>query len=282
MLYPRLVLIRVGFLLISGGLLCAVTASAQFDKLDNLASEISKELKSLKPHLVAVVDFRPPNGSTMPQAHYFAAIFSSCLEDRANHKFAVANHKAFDSDLEKLQISLQSLVPGSENFRSAASHIGADVLITGTIEKRNDWYVLEATPVRLADGKVLATHSQMIVASDFLDSFITPFPANVAHADNKHKDEMERITMPRCLHCPDPSYNDLARRNKVNGVSVMEVLISPAGVAQQIRPVRLLGYGLDEEAYDVIKKWKFRPATLKADGTAVPAIVMVEVTFRLY
>jgi hypothetical protein len=282
MLYPRLARFRVGFLLISGCLLCAETASAQFAKLDNLASEIIKELKPLKPHLVAVVDFRPPYGSTMPQAHYFAAIFSSWLEDRANHKFAVADHKAFDSDLEKLQISLQSLVPGSENFRSAASHIGADVLLTGTIEKRNDSYVLEVTPVRLADGKVLATHSQTIVASDFLDSFITPFPANVAHADNKHKDEMERITMPRCVHCPDASYNDLARRNKVNGVSVMEVLISPAGVAQQIRPVRLLGYGLDEEAYDVVKKWKFRPATLKADGTAVPAIVMVEVTFRLY
>ena len=281
MLCPRLTLFPVGFFLVSG-LLCAEITSAQFDKIDDLASQITKELKPLKPHLVAVVDFRPPYGSTMPQGHYFAAIFSSCLEDRANHKFTVANHTAFDSDLEKLQISVQSLVPGSEDIRYAASHIGADVLLTGTIEKRNDSYVLEVTPVRLADGKVLATHSQTIVASDFLDSFVTPFPANVAHADNKHKDEMERITMPRCAHCPDPSYSDLARRNKINGVSVMEVLISAAGVAQQIRPVRLLGYGLDEEAYDVIKKWKFIPATLKADGTTVPAIVMVEVTFRLY
>jgi TonB family protein len=282
MLYPRLALFRVGFLLISGCLLGAETASAQFDKLDNLASGISKELKPLKPHLVAVVDLRPPYGSTMPQAHYFAAILSSCLEDRAKNKFAVANHAAFDKDLEKLQVTVQSLVPGSENFRSAASHIGADILLTGTIEKRNDSYVLQITPVRVPDGIVLATHSQAIVASDFLDSFVTPFPADVAHADNKHKADMERITMPSCVHCPDPSYNDLARRNKINGVSVLEVLISPAGVAQQIRPVRLLGYGLDEQAYDVIKKWRFKPATLKADGTPVPAIVMIEVTFRLY
>jgi hypothetical protein len=63
---------------------------------------------------------------------------------------------------------------------------------------------------------------------------------------------------------------------------VLEVLISPAGVAQQIRPVRLLGYGLDEQAYDVIKQWKFKPATLWENGTPVPAIVPVEVTFRLY
>ena len=167
---------------------------------------------------------------------------------------------------------MQSLAPGTENFRSAACHIGADILLTGTIEKRNDSYVLQITPVRVPDGIVLATHSQTIVASDFLDGFVTPFPADVAHADNKHKADMERITMPSCVHCPDPSYNDLARRNKINGVSVLEVLISPAEVAQKIRPVRLLGYGLDEQAYDVIKTWRFKAATLKADGRPVPAI----------
>jgi TonB family protein len=43
----------------------------------------------------------------------------------------------------------------------------------------------------------------------------------------------------------------------------------------------LLGYGLDEEAYNTIKKWKFKPATEK-DGTPVAAVVPVEVTFRLY
>jgi hypothetical protein len=42
MLYPRLALFRVGFLLISGCLLCAETASAQFDKLDNLGPESAK------------------------------------------------------------------------------------------------------------------------------------------------------------------------------------------------------------------------------------------------
>jgi len=134
----------------------------------------------------------------------------------------------------------------------------------------------------VADRKVLATGGQTIVANEFLDSFVTPFPPDVAHADGKHKDEMKRITMPRCVYCPDPSYKDLARRNKINGVSVLEVLISQAGVAQQIRPVRLFGYGLDEQAYDVNKQWKCKPATLREKGTPVPAIVPVEVTFRLY
>ncbi len=88
--------------------------------------------------------------------------------------------------------------------------------------------------------------------------------------------------MPGCLHCPDPTYNDLARSEKIQGTCILEVLISENGQAKQIRPVKLLGYGLDERAYDVIKTWKFRPARNKKDDTPVPAIVPVEVTFRLY
>ena len=61
----------------------------------------------------------------------------------------------------------------------------------------------------------------------------------------------------------------------------MLVLISPKGTAQQIRPQKMLGYGLDEQAYEAIKKWKFKPA-MRADGTPIATVVPVEVTFRLY
>jgi outer membrane biosynthesis protein TonB len=43
----------------------------------------------------------------------------------------------------------------------------------------------------------------------------------------------------------------------------------------------MLGYGLDERAYDAIRKWRFRPAH-DGSGANVATIVPVEVTFRLY
>lgn len=269
-------LFRVGALPLAA-LLSSSVASSQFTKLDDLASQITRELKPFKPLLVAVVDFRPPNGNTMPQGHYFAWILSSYLEERGKNKFAVANHVNFDKDLANLNISPSALIPG-EALQSAAPHLGADVLITGTIEKRDNSYLLQVTSIHVADGKSLNPLSATIGLTEFLESFVTPLPADIPRLSGK--DLSAELTMPRCLHCPDPIYNGLARRKRVQGTCVMEVLISEGGEAKQIRPVKLLGYGLDERAFDVIKKWRFKPATI--DGTPVATIVPIEVTFRLY
>ena len=52
---------------------------AQFSRLDDLASQLAKKLKPVKPQLVAVADFRAPYGSDMPQEHYFAWLLSDDL-----------------------------------------------------------------------------------------------------------------------------------------------------------------------------------------------------------
>src|SRR5713101_6354799 len=228
-------------------------ARAQFSRLDDLAGELEKEVKSVKPHLVAVADFRAPYGADMPQGHYFAWLVSDALRAHAKKRFAVAEHKSFDADLAKLHIT--------DPLGSDAAHpsisplIGADVVVT--------------------KQKPLGSFRQKIVVNEFLDSMVTPFPQNVLPAGKNG------TGMPMCIYCPDPTYNDWARREKISGVSIMLVLISPEGTAQQIRPQKMLGYGLDEQAYEAIKKWKFRPAH-NSDGTGVATIVPVEVSFRLY
>jgi len=248
-------------------------ARAQFSRLDDLAGELEKEVKSVKPHLVAVADFLAPYGADMPQGHYFAWLVSDALRAHAKKRFAVAEHKSFDADLAKLHIT--------DPLGSDAAHpsisplIGADVLVTGSIERQGNIYILQATPVVVAKQKPLGSFRQEIVVNEFLDSMVTPFPQNVLPAGKNG------TGMPMCIYCPDPTYNDWARREKISGVSIMLVLISPEGTAQQIRPQKMLGYGLDEQAYEAIKKWKFRPAH-NSDGTGVATIVPVEVSFRLY
>jgi TonB family protein len=268
-----------GSVLVSASLLSVAHASAQFQRLNDLASEIAKEVKPLKPHLVAVADFRPPNGSTLPQGHYFAWILSSILQDRAKKSFTVADHIGFDSDLARLNISAGSLVPG-ETLQAAVPHLGADILVTGTFEKGDKAYFLHILPVRIADSRSLRLIEARIEITEFLDSFITPFPEDIRRTSQKNV--RGETTMPSCIYCPDPSYTDLARRNHLQGVAIFEVLITAEGLPVRIRPMQLIGNGLDEAAFAAIKSWKFRPATLKGEGTPIATIVPVQITFRLF
>jgi len=260
-------------------LLSPVHALAQLGEFDDLASRLAKQLKPFNSRLVAVVDFRSPDGTSSPQGHYFAWILSSYLEQRTKSKFTVANHIGFDKDLAALQIVPSALVPGPA-LHAAAPHLGADVLITGIIEKRGDSYLIQLIAIHVADGKSLNAVSLSLKSSPFLESLITPFPPEILRLSGKALPT--DVAVPSCVRCPDPSYNNLARSERIQGTCVLEVLISKTGEPEQIRPVKLLGYGLDEGAYNAVKGWKFRPAISKKDGTPVSVIVPIEVTFRLF
>jgi len=87
--------------------------------------------------------------------------------------------------------------------------------------------------------------------------------------------------MPTCQHCPYPTYNDQARAAHAQGHCVFDVLISDDGKVVAAHLVKSLGYGLDEQAFNVIKKWRFNPATDTA-GKPIASIVAIEVSFSLH
>jgi TonB family protein len=253
----------------------ASATGAQLSRLDDLASRLAKELKPLNPHLVAVADFRSSDGAATPQGHYFAAVFSDYLRGHAKKKFTVANHMDFDRDLGKLHISAATFASAGA-VRSNASLIGADVVVTGTVDHNAGSLRIDIVSVRIADQKSSRQLSQTLSANEFLESMATPFPAGVLKAG------IAGVSLPTCIQCPDPRYSDLARRQKISGDAVLMVLVSSGGAAEIIHPVRLLGYGLDEQAYYAIKNWRFKAATTEEDGKPVAVIVPVQVTFRLY
>jgi len=90
----------------------------------------------------------------------------------------------------------------------------------------------------------------------------------------------EGLVPPRVLSAPDPPYTEAARRDKLQGVSVLELIIDEKGQARYALPVKKLGDGLDENAIATIRHWKFQPAT--KDSQPVPSLATVEVAFHLY
>jgi len=88
------------------------------------------------------------------------------------------------------------------------------------------------------------------------------------------------VSAPKAIYSPDPEYSEEARKAKFQGTCVLWLVVSPDGRPRDIRVQRTLGLGLDEKAIEAVKTWRFEPATL--NGKAVPVMINVEVSFRLY
>jgi TonB family protein len=88
------------------------------------------------------------------------------------------------------------------------------------------------------------------------------------------------VGYPECVYCPLPKFTEEARKKKYQGTVTLLVVITAEGRATNIRVVRGLGMGLDEEAIAAVKNWKFK-AALGTGGRPVAVTTPIEVTFRL-
>ena len=89
------------------------------------------------------------------------------------------------------------------------------------------------------------------------------------------------IQPPRVLYAPDPSYTDEARHLKYQGTVILQILVGRDGKVHNWRIDRALGAGLDDEAIQAVRRWRFDAAKNK-NGDALPAQIAVEINFRLY
>src|SRR5262249_33083798 len=76
-----------------------------------------------------------------------------------------------------------------------------------------------------------------------------------------------------------PSYTEQARVSGSEGTAVVFAEIAENGSAENLRLLRSLGYGLDEEALKAVQQWRFEPCV--ENGRLCRAATYVPVTFRL-
>ena len=87
------------------------------------------------------------------------------------------------------------------------------------------------------------------------------------------------VTSPRLLSKVEPSYSEKARKAKLQGVVMLSIEVWEDGRPHNIRVMRGLGLGLDEQAVEAVEQWRFSPG--EKDGKPVKVQAQVEVTFRL-
>jgi len=84
-----------------------------------------------------------------------------------------------------------------------------------------------------------------------------------------------------CLYCPEPGYTEEARKAKLQGKMLLQVLVGADGKPARIKILKGLGMGLDERAVETVRSWHFSPGR-DANQRPVTAWVTIETRFQLF
>jgi len=87
------------------------------------------------------------------------------------------------------------------------------------------------------------------------------------------------VNPPRVTHDPSPGYTKAARKARLQGTVVLWLVVNRQGRPEQVRVQRSLDDGLDWNAVEAVKRWRFEPAT--KDGQPVAVMINVEINFKL-
>jgi TonB family protein len=88
------------------------------------------------------------------------------------------------------------------------------------------------------------------------------------------------VSPPVVLYIPTAKFTKAARKANYQGVVVLSTIVNEQGLPQNVHVVQSLGMGLDENAVEAVKKYRFKPAM--KNGKPVPVMINVEINFHLY
>jgi TonB family protein len=89
------------------------------------------------------------------------------------------------------------------------------------------------------------------------------------------------VTAPQLLQQVRPKYTPDALERRIQGTVVIELIVTAEGAPTAIRVVRSLDPdGLDNEAIDAVRQWKFAPGRRNATPVAVLVTVLLDFTIR--
>ncbi|MEO8219104.1 MAG: TonB family protein, partial [Acidobacteriota bacterium] len=87
------------------------------------------------------------------------------------------------------------------------------------------------------------------------------------------------VLAPRVKKRVEPSYTEIARKGRIQGVVIVEAIIDRNGNVTDVRVLKGLPMGLSDAAMDAVRQWKFSPGTLQ--GRPVPVIFNLTVNFQM-
>jgi TonB family protein len=87
------------------------------------------------------------------------------------------------------------------------------------------------------------------------------------------------VSAPVITSQEQPRYTNAASKAGIDGSVTISLVVGDDGVPRDLRIVHSLDPGLDQNALDAVRKWRFRPA--QKDGQPVAVYSTIEVSFHL-
>ena len=106
------------------------------------------------------------------------------------------------------------------------------------------------------------------------------YPGDAAETDNVPVPSGQGISRPQVKYAPNPDFSERARKAKYQGAVYLNIIVDKDGRVSWIRVDKAAGMGLDEQAVETVKTWRFVPAT--QNGKPVPVQLGIWVGFNLF
>jgi TonB family C-terminal domain len=87
------------------------------------------------------------------------------------------------------------------------------------------------------------------------------------------------VKAPVVIQRIEPVYPEEARKARISGIVILEVIIDRTGAVKDVTVLKPLPFGLSEAAIDAVKQWTFVPGTL--NGKPVNVTFNVTMNFKL-
>ncbi len=88
------------------------------------------------------------------------------------------------------------------------------------------------------------------------------------------------VKAPVLVNRAEPTYPEAARKARMEGVVILEAIITASGSVEEVKVLKSVNPLLDASAVRAVQQWRYKPATL--NGRAVRVYLTVTVTFNLH
>jgi TonB family protein len=185
--------------------------------------------------------------------------------DRKVIKSVDRDSQSSGEPLDKMKITIQSDAAG--DFDEAIKRVFADGLpeFAGSVPESWRCYAQSYFVPKVAEDAFNAVQR------------CAGLPSGTAETSTKTG---SGVQLPKVSYQVAPQFTVAAREMRVSGKTLVNLTVGKDGKLSDLKIVRAVGAGVDEEALAAVGQYKFQPAT--QNGVAVAVTLNIEVNFQIF